>query len=571
MPDATPPIGVDSRKAGAAVGLLGALAVYKIFLIGLGSPLAWMTGLSLDVAFAALLWLGARWIERIPVRTARPLAALLFWPLLALWFASGFGYSYFHAEAAGRHYSLLNVTLHEVRYFFRDLLPLSGWLQLGALIAGGVGLSMWSTRRISRARAIPLRRSTQITSLLVGAACTLAWTVPDVPSPLMDIARDVGERLSERAVTGVASAASTAGASYTLFDRSATDPAPLRPRFDKVVVIVMETMPFDTYQKELAALPPDNVLRTMEARAHRFEHYYTADQDSRTAMLNMLLARFIPYEAYDDATFPAYEHAYKLSNLPARLHADGFATAYALAQEDREQVVAELPWQEVMSLTPPQIATLKKHALCYHPFEFENSCEDKVLLGDAVRFLTTNDRAFLFQEMMWGHDLEYNKASGKGNVQYVAEYVDSLWKELQRRGVADRTLLVLTGDHGDKEEDRLREPVNYQVPLMFYAPSLAPRTEWGMYTHMDFQALLFRELDPRRPMPAPVPFVQVVGPTNSLLRVVIDSAGGLVQFKQRGAKSFVTYSQGNPPPDAALHQRMYEDYRRWWEGMVPRQ
>jgi hypothetical protein len=565
MSVAPPATTAESRRTGAAVALFGTIASYKLVIIGLGHPLAWVTGLSIDVAFVGLLWLGAVRAGRSRLSGARWMSAGLYWPLLLLWFASAFGYTYFHDAAAGRHYSLLNVSLYEVAYFFRDLLPLTGWLQLGALILVGVVSAVWCARRITVG---PLVVSTRVTALVVGAACTLGWNVPDVPSPLMDIARDLHVRLSEHAIAPVTS--NRAVPSIALFDKSATDPAPLRPQFTKIVVIVMETMAIDTYRQELAALPPGNMLRTLAAHAHSVEQYYTANQDSRTAMLDMLLSRFIPYEAYDDATFPSYEHAYKLSNLPALLHEQGYATAYALAQEDREQVVAELPWQQVISLTPPQIAALKPHALCFNPFEFENSCEDKVLLPDVVRFLAAHDRAFVYQEMMWGHDLEYNKASGKGNVQYVGEYVDSLWKELGRRGLADRTLLVLTGDHGDKEEDRLRQAVNYQVPMFFYASQFSPRHVRGMYTHLDFKNLLLRELDPRRAMPAPTPFVQVVGPTNSLTRVVVDSAGGLVQFKERSGTTFVTFASAGRPPEASVHLRMYEDYRRWWEQMVPR-
>ena len=547
------------------MALFGVISVYKLAVIGVAHPLAWVTGLCIDVAFVGFLWLGAIRAGRTPFPGARWVSAAVYWPLLLLWFASAFGYTLFHDAAAGRHYSLLNVRLHEVLYFFRDLLPTTGWLQLGLLTLVALLCAAWLARRL---RVGPLVVSTRVIVLVAGAASTLGWNVPDVPSPLMDIARDLQVRLTERAI--VPREERGAVPSISWFDKSATAPPALRPQFTKIIVIVMETMAIDTYRREVAALPPDGMLRSLGAHAHSFEHYYTANQDSRTAMLDMLLSRFVPYEAYDDATFPSYEHAYRLSNLPQLLQAQGYATAYALAQEDKEQVVAELPWQTVMSLTPPQIAELKQHALCFNPFEFENSCEDKVLLPQVVQFIAGHERAFVYQEMMWGHDTEYNTASGKGNVQYVGEYVEALWTELRRRGVADHTLLVLTGDHGDKAEDRLRQAENYQVPLFFYASRFAPRHERGMYTHLDFKDLLLRELDPRRSMPAPTPFVQVVGPTNSLTRVVVDSAGGLVQFKERNGKTFVTFASPGQPPDASLHLQMYHAYRQWWEQMVPR-
>jgi hypothetical protein len=562
MPAAPQRSAAESRATGAVLGALVTIAAYKLYMIGLGHPLAWMTGLSIDVAVVGVLWVVAIRL----LRTRRPATAalqwVLFWPLLALWFASSFAFTYFYADAGARHYSLLNVTMAEVRLFVRDLLPLTGWLWVLGLVAATVVLARWFAARIDVGH---LRRPAVGTALIGGTACLLGWSVPDVPSPVMDILRDLRTRMTQVAVKP--DAAGPAG-DIALFDRSARARPVPRPKFDRIVVVVMETMPADTYREELAGVPPSRLLRTMDAHAHRFDRYYTPNQDSRTAMLDMLGARFIPYEAYDDVGVEIYRGITGLSNLPALLHQMGYATSYVLAQEDKEDVVADLPWQQVRALSKDEIASFKQTALCYHPYEFENSCEDKVVLGDVVRFLAEHPRAFVYQEMMWGHDLEYNRVSGKSNVQYVAEYVDSLWTELERRHLADGTLLVLTGDHGAKAEDRTQMAVNYQVPLYFYAKSLAPQVERGMYTHLDFQELLLRELDPSRPLPPTVPFVQVVGPTDSHLRIVVDSSGGVLGLTERGGQSYVAFSGPARTPDPARHQRMFEDYRRWFVGRV---
>jgi hypothetical protein len=422
-----------------------------------------------------------------------------------------------------------------------------------------VVLARWLAARLDVGR---LRRPAVATALVAGTACLLGWSVPDVPSPIMDIARDVHTRLTQEAVR--AEDAREPAGDIALFDRSPRARAVDRPRFDRIVVIVMETMPFDTYHEELAGVPPTRLLRTMEAHAHRFDRYYTPNQDSRTAMLDMLGARFIPYEAYDDVGVEIYRGITGLSNLPQLLHGMGYATSYVLAQEDKEDVVADLPWQQVRAISTSEIANFKRTALCFHPYEFENSCEDKVVLGDVV----DHPRAFIYQEMMWGHDLEYNRVSGKSNVQYVAEYVDSLWTELERRHLADGTLLVLTGDHGAKEEDRTQRAVNYQVPLYFYAKAFTPQVERGMYTHLDFQELLMRELDRARPLPPPVPFVQVVGPTDSHLRIVVDSSGGVLGLTERGGRSYVAFSSPMRALNPAAHQLMFEEYRRSFQRWV---
>lgn len=548
------------------LGALGVIAAYKLYLIGLGHPLAWMTGLTIDAAVVGVLWVVAIRLLRLPWRGAVLLERVLVLPLVALWFVSAFAYTYFYADAGTRHYSLLNVSMAEVRLFVHDLLPLTGWGWLLGLVLCTLLLGRWLAARLEVGR---LQRPALGMALIGGTACLLGWSVPDVPSPIMDIARDLRMRMTQVAVRS--DAARGPIGDIALFDRSQRAHPVRRPRFSRVLVIVMETMPVDTYQEELKGVPPQRLLRTMDAHAHRFDHYYTPNQDSRTAMLDMLGSRFVPYEAYDDVGVERYRGLGRLSNLPALMHGMGYATTYVLAQEDKEDVVADLPWQQVRSLSKAEIAAFKQKALCFHPYEFENSCEDKVVLPDIVRFLAEHERAFVYQEMMWGHDLEYNRVSGKSNVQYVAEYVDSLWQELERRHLADGTLLVLTGDHGAKEEDRTQMAVNYQVPLYFYAKSLTPSVERGMYTHLDFQELLLRELEPGRALPPPVPFVQVVGPTDSHLRIVVDSSGGVLGLTERGGQSYVAFSSPTHAPDAPLHQRMFEQYRRWWEGTVSRQ
>jgi hypothetical protein len=77
------------------------IAVYKLAVIGVAHPLAWVTGLCIDVAFVGFLWLGAIRAGRTPFPGARWVSAAVYWPLLLLWFASAFGYTFFHDAAAG--------------------------------------------------------------------------------------------------------------------------------------------------------------------------------------------------------------------------------------------------------------------------------------------------------------------------------------------------------------------------------------------------------------------------------------------------------------------------------------
>jgi hypothetical protein len=554
-----------SGKTGAAVGFLAVVAAYKLAMIGLGHPLAWVAGFAIDVALVAAAWLTATWLERTAFSWSRVASGIFFGVALVAWFIPNFAYTYFFKESTGRHYSLLNVTMSEVRLFVQELLPLTGWLLLVGLTVAALAAAAWSRRYM---RVDSMRRPVLGSVLVAVVASALAWTTPDVPHPAMDIARDLKGRNAE---SPIAVADDTAPVpSFALFDRSAMPAAPIKTRFKKIIVIVMESMPFDTYHEELAPLPKKSFLNRVEARGHSFDRYYTPNQDSRTAMLDMLVSRFIPYEAYDDEGLTHYKSVSRLGGLPAALHANGYETSYVFAQQDSETVVSDLPWQKIMSLRPEEIAKFKteQHALCFNPFEFENSCEDKVMLPRVVDFVAANNKAFVYQELMWGHALEYNTASGKSNVQYINEYADTLWRLLEKKHLTDQTLLVITGDHGSKAQDRLAMPVNYQVPLFFFAKKMKPRRESGMYTHLDFEQLLFRELEPSRPAVPTTPFVHIVGPTNSQLRAVMDATGNFFVYRQRGEQSFVTYASGKGPTKAATHLRMFEAYRRWFNGAI---
>ena len=83
-----------------------------------------------------------------------------------------------------------------------------------------------------------------------------------------------------------------------------------------------------------------------------------------------------------------------------------------------------------------------------------------------------------------------------------------------------------------------------------------------------FGPVLLRELDRARPLPPPVPFVQVVGPTDSHLRIVVDSSGGVLGLTERGGRSYVAFSSPMRALNPAAHQLMFEEYRRSFQRWV---
>lgn len=60
--------------------------------MGLGHPLAWVTGYGLEVAIVGVVWVGAWWLTRTALPSARVASGVLFWSVFALWFSADFAY-----------------------------------------------------------------------------------------------------------------------------------------------------------------------------------------------------------------------------------------------------------------------------------------------------------------------------------------------------------------------------------------------------------------------------------------------------------------------------------------------
>jgi arylsulfatase A-like enzyme len=142
-------------------------------------------------------------------------------------------------------------------------------------------------------------------------------------------------------------------------------------------------------------------------------------------------------------------------------------------------------------------------------------------LPEIFALLDQPKRVFLVQQMMWGHASEYNRASGKTNTQYYSEYLDLVVSHLREKGQLERTLIVLTSDHGLREKDHQLVPDVYRVPLWFYHPSFSAHSDDTLYSHLDFKALLLAELTGTDARPKEAPFVLIVGTTGSSLLAVM--------------------------------------------------
>jgi len=201
-----------------------------------------------------------------------------------------------------------------------------------------------------------------------------------------------------------------------------------------------------------------------------------------------------------------------------------------------EEVVCDLKWDEILHLNEPEIPSLSKQHLCLAPDPWETSCEDVVLIPRIVDFLAASERAFVYQEFIWGHAIEYNQLSGKSNGLFYSQYTDALIAALAQRGMLDETLIVVTSDHGYRgqtAQDQLKE---YRIPLWFYASRFSARSDARLLSHVDFKDLLFDELSGARAFSTPNEQVFVQGPTGSGMWAAISERGALTLLKERAGR-----------------------------------
>jgi hypothetical protein len=539
---------------GLFVGATLGVGCFQIALIGPARAADFAAGLGFNIWTLTAGWLLFELLRRAP-HTLRFLSLLSVPTLLA---ASGLvlAHAFFFDVAIERRLTAFDMTAAGVRYFFTTVLPASG---LAALL-GLWTLSALSALLFSR---LPLRVPSR--AALLGTALALLATAPlvtraqRVASPLYDTALELWEVAVRPRVKPSGAVEPRYLAALDKMERTrGVEPV----NFSKVIVLVMETMTATNFARESRALPAGTFLRREAQHLHGFDRYFPNNQDSRTGMLDMLFARLVPYEAYSDHGYEHYRHLAHQPSLVDRMRELSYRSAFAVSQTALEDVVGELSWDQTLRLTNSQIARARAAgSLCFTPDEYEQSCEDLVLLPAVVDFVASHERAFVYQEFIWGHAAEYNEASGKSNAAYYSQYVDALLRALSERGLAEQTLLAITSDHGFRDKGRQHELEVYRVPLLFHAAQFAARRDARLLSHVDFGMLLLEELTPRAARVESNPLLMIIGPTGQGNLFAVNEQGGSMLLRNKlGATMMIArHGEWQLAPESVL--AIFEQYR----------
>jgi hypothetical protein len=517
------------------------VGLYKMWVVGWSRPLELFLACTVD----ALVWGWLLWVREVAAQRAtksigRALTAAFF-PLFYVLFTFDVVHATFYDVAAERRFSLLDVDSASAALFFRDVVTTRWLLTTAALVAALHAVAWWIA---SRNFHFPARASK--VGLYVATATTTAAAIyaPRVPSPLVDTARDAYDLLTLARVVPKSSLPSAA--SLAALDKSDTrDVGP--PAFSKILVFVMETVPTRDFESERAVLRNGSFFRALDANAHQYDHYYATNQDSRTGMLDMLGARLVPYEAYTEHGLAHYRFLSGKTSLVPTFNRLGYATAYAVSHDDQEAVLRDMPWNEILTLPEERVRASSAKYLCVTRYEFEHGCEDLAILPDVLHFVDTHERAFVYQEFVWGHDSDYNEISGRTNSDYYSSYIDKVVEHLRARGMLDDTLIVVTSDHGYRGRSRLASLDSYRLPLVFFSTRFQPARNSELRSHLDFKDLLFYEMGSRDRRNDVNPFVMNVGPTGAGTLAVITGDEQLLLLRMRENLAFVLADRRSHP------------------------
>ncbi|MDB4990728.1 MAG: sulfatase [Myxococcaceae bacterium] len=549
-------------RFGLVLAAASVLLAYKILTIASLGLLPIALGWQLETT-VLLTWWGVFELGR-PQHNAllRRTLSSVFYAGFYLLVVVSIAHTFFFESAAERRISLLEVDLRTLGFFFTNILPLRGLLlMIGLLVA--MHVLAFPIARVSKTSSWK-QRVVAGGVLWLGVASELAVN-PRPPSPIADMGSDLWEQLTTPEV--VVDRKKPARYQPATLDRSAAKASRAEPRFDKVLVFVMETMTSGVMKQQQKLLSDRAFVHAARAHAHVYERYFATNQDSRTGLLSMLGSRFIPYEAYSEEGRDHYMKLGQKSSLVGTFQKLGYQTAFAVSQQEIELVVGDLPWNAKLHLEEGDAERLARQKfLCFVPYEFEHSCEDRALLPQVLAFIDANPRVFLYQEFIWGHASEYNKASGRTNTEYYSAYLDAVVEHLQQTGALDRTLIVLTSDHGFRDKGLQSDRAMYQIPLLFYATRFTGSTDSRLLSHLDFKDLLLNELLPDMPAPSEEPFVMMIGPTGTSFLSVLTQPGQFVLMKAREGERYLVHADGFP--DSGQSRRAAADFLRLFEDYV---
>ena len=291
----------------------------------------------------------------------------------------------------------------------------------------------------------------------------------------------------------------------------------------------------------------------------RFTNYHSTNLDSYTSLIAMLTSVQVPDPAY--ANPDRFEAVNDAPNLTATLRQNGFRTLFVNPSDHLPFVPVRDDWHRIVTRDDlpkgPEWVSVGKNAV-------ESAVEDRAAISTIVEFMRSYDRTLVMHEMKFGHSPEWIVKTGKQPAEYCEVYLRELLAGLSQNDLDERTLFILTTDHGDRPEPT--NPQNYRVPLLLFGAGIKPGIDTRFLCHLDFQCVVGHYLSDLPP-PESRKRLTTVGSTESWTYGEITAAGEHQFIDNAWGIVLAQHGQLNP---ATLHNR-FQEYLEEFEAMLDRQ
>jgi len=257
----------------------------------------------------------------------------------------------------------------------------------------------------------------------------------------------------------------------------------IESKYKKVVMLVMETMSTEMYDKALVYFPLD-----FADQCQKFTRYNTQNLDSHTALLTMLNSITIPYRAYTDAS--RYEAINGQNNLVKFFNKNGYYTAFLIPAPGYNVRFSANPkdWDKMVFHNDSD----SKDFVCLNQTKVDTGCEDMAVFDDTINIVKNNEKVFTFHEMIYGHTAEWFTKTGVTTEEYYDNMFNRVVAELKKDDIWKDTLFIITADHGPRKNPQNTK--DYNIPLLFCANDIDESENNSFYSEVDFKDLLLSKL-----------------------------------------------------------------------------
>jgi hypothetical protein len=299
---------------------------------------------------------------------------------------------------------------------------------------------------------------------------------------------------------------------------------PINSPYKKIIVLVMESISYDEFFNHGKNDQQGDRNRIFD-NCLQYTNYYTNNLDSYTSLIAMLHSTFVPFQAYVDES--RYKFVNERNNLVRIFKQNGYRTLFltSYGEQQKRFIPALKEWDEVVCMKqfPDNFVKVTSNKI-------ESASEDRAVFGDLIRFVRDHDQAFVFQEMVYGHTAEWKSKTGIGTLDYYRQYFQALNDTLAASNLLEGSLIVITSDHGPRQDAQLA--ANYHVPLMLLTARPENTRVTSLCSHLDFREILLGVMS-GKPMDIGRQKIWTVGNSGDYIYGMIGSAGQYVFVDNR--------------------------------------